>query len=227
GMLMVDGVLYMFVRNANREGEHCRLAWSHDRAVTWTWADWEFEEFGYCTLLNFGRNYEGARDEYVYVYSHDNPSAYVAADTMVLARVDKTSIADRAAYEFFTGLDGAGSPTWSRDISRRTAVFTHKNMCLRSGVSFNAPLGRYLWWQQLPHAPYGDTRFEGGLGVYDAPEPWGPWTTVYYTECWDVGPGETGSFPTKWMSEDGKTIYLVFSGDDAFSVRKATLMTAT
>ena len=96
-------------------------------------------------------------------------------------------------------------------------------VCLRSGVTYNAPLRRYLWWQQIPKAPYADTRFDGGLGVYDAPEPWGPWTAVYYTECWDVGPGETGSFPTKWMSADGRTVHLVFSGGDAFSVRKATL----
>jgi hypothetical protein len=40
---------------------------------------------------------------------------------------------------------------------------------------------------------------------------------------WDMGSGETGNFPPKWMSEDGRTIYLVFSGDDSFSVRKATL----
>jgi hypothetical protein len=40
---------------------------------------------------------------------------------------------------------------------------------------------------------------------------------------WDVGPGETASLPTKWMSADGKTVHLVFSGDDHFAVRKASL----
>jgi hypothetical protein len=68
-----------------------------------------------------------------------------------------------------------------------------------------------------------DTRFEGGFGVYDAPQPWGPWTTVYFTRKWDVGPGETCGFPTKWMSADGKTLQMVFSGDDSFSVREAVL----
>ena len=68
-----------------------------------------------------------------------------------------------------------------------------------------------------------DTRFEGGFGVYDAPEPWGPWTTAYFTEKWDVGPGDTASFPTRWMSADGKTLHLVFSWEDHFAVRKATL----
>jgi hypothetical protein len=65
-----------------------------------------------------------------------------------------------------------------------------------------------------------DTRFKGGFAIYDAPEPWGPWTNVYYTDEWDIGPGETASFPPKWMSADGKTCYLVFSGNDNFSVRK-------
>src|SRR5207249_3749377 len=31
-------------------------------------------------------------------------------------------------------------------------------------------------------------------------------------------------FPAKWMSGDGRTLHLVFSGDDNFSVRKATLV---
>jgi hypothetical protein len=66
-------------------------------------------------------------------------------------------------------------------------------------------------------------RFQGGFGIYDAPEPWGPWTTVFFTPDWDVGPGETSSFPTAWMSADGKTLHLMFSGDDSFSVRKAML----
>ena len=49
------------------------------------------------------------------------------------------------------------------------------------------------------------------------------WTTAFFTERWDTGPGEHGDFPSKWMSEDGRTLYLVFSGDDQFCVRKATL----
>ena len=159
----------------------------------------------------------------MYVYSHDHPSAYVGADRMILARVPKDRIAERSDYAFFTGLDAPGSAIWSGDVSQRQAVFEHAGNCLRSGVSYSAGLKRYLWWQQIPKKPYADTRFDGGFGMYDAPEPWGPWTAVYYTECWDVGPGETGSFPAKWMSSDGRTVHLVFSGDDTFAVRKAAL----
>ena len=48
--------------------------------------------------------------------------------------------------------------------------------------------------------------------------------SAFYTNDWDVGPGETNSLPTKWISEDGRKVHLVFSGDDYFSVRQAQLM---
>ena len=87
---------------------------------------------------------------------------------------------------------------------------------------------RYLWWQVIPRSERfdgneKDVRFVGGFGIYDAPEPWGPWRTAFYTEDWDVGPGETSRFPTKWISQDGRTCHLLFSGNDYFSVRKAIM----
>jgi hypothetical protein len=217
GMLMVNGVLFMWTRNAGNP----QLAWSKDHGQTWAWSDWTWTtSFGCPTFLNFGRNYAGARDDYVYVYSHDNHSAYLPADRMVLARVPKARIKDRDAYEFFAGRDARNQPIWTADIAQRVGVFAHEDRCYRSSISYNPGLKRYLWCQILPG---DDPRFRGGFGIYDAPEPWGPWTTAFFTETWDVGPGETGSFPTKWMSADGRTLHLVFSGDDYFSVRRAIL----
>ena len=215
GMLMVDGILYMWVRNA----DHSQLAWSKDLANTWTWSDWRFQEsFGCPTFLNFGKGYSNARDGFVYIYSHDSDSAYEPASRMVMARVPKTKLTQREAYLFFKTLSPEGNPIWTRDIKERGAVFNHFQRCYRSGITYNPGLQRYLWCQTLPG---GSPRFEGGFGIYDAPEPWGPWTTVFFTEKWDVGPGETSSLPTAWMSDDGLTVHLVFSGNDAFSVRRA------
>ncbi len=217
GILCVDGVLYLLARNL----DNSQLAWSSDHGASWTWADWRFEtSFGCPTFLNFGRDNAGSRDEYVYVYSHDVDSAYERADRMVLARVLSGQIAYREAWEFFTGLNSNDEPMWSDNIEERAGVFAHAGACYRSSVSYNAGLGRYLWCQT---GLGEDTRFVGGLAIYDAPEPWGPWTTVYFTNAWDVGPGESCSFPSKWISDDGLTAHLVFSGDDCFSVRRATL----
>jgi hypothetical protein len=226
--LMVDGVLYMWVRNANNNGRHCQLAHSTDYSENWTWSDWRFQEFGFCIFINYGQNYAGARDSYVYVVSHNGHDAYAAADEFILMRVPKESILQRSAYEFFVGLDANHNPLWSANIEDRGPVFENPGRALRSSINYNQPLGRYIWWQQDPTtggAGGVDTRFQGGFGIYDAPEPWGPWTTVYYTAQWDVGPGEHGNFPAKWMSSDGRTMHLIFSGDDAFSVRQVTLTT--
>src|SRR5262249_37914092 len=225
GILMVGGVLYLWARNAGNS----QLSWSSDRGQTWAWADWKFTtSFGCPTLLNFGPNYAGARDGFVYTYSHDSARGYEAADRMVLARVPQDRLRDRAAYEFFKELDAQGRPVWTKEIAHRGAVFTHRGRCYRSGITYNASLKRYLWVQIIPgtQGVKADTRFAGGFGIYDAPQPWGPWSTVFFTEKWDVGPGESASFPTRWMSVDGKTLYLVFSGDDSFSVRRSVLETA-
>jgi len=217
GLLMVDGVLYLLARNAGNS----QLAWSRDHGQTWTWCDWKFTTgFGYPTFINYGRNFAGARDEFAYIVSHDSDSAYTPADRMVLARVPKTPIPERVAYEFFAGTTADSKPEWTADIAQHAAAFTHRGYCYRSGLTYNAALKRYLWCQILPGP---DTRFEGGFGVYDAPEPWGPWTNAFFTPRWDVGPGESASIPTKWISDGGLTIHLVFSGDDHFSVRRGTI----
>ena len=221
GMLCVEGILYMLVRNVGNS----QVTWSDDHAVTWHRCDWKFEtSFGAPTFLNFSANYAGRRDNYVYLVSNDDDSAYTPADRMVMARVPLDQIRARKAYEFFQAVDAAGRPVWTKDIRERGGVFVNPGRCYRSGISYNAGLKRYLWCQILPFSTDSrGPRFQGGFGIYEAPEPWGPWCTVFYTENWDVGPGETSSFPTKWTSPDGRTCHLVFSGDDSFSVRRIEL----
>lgn len=218
GMLMVDGVLYMWVRNM----DNSRLAWSEDYAKTWEWGFGFDISFGCPTFLNFGKNYEGARDEYVYIYSQDGPSAYQSYDHIVMARVPKDKIKNRDAYEFFEKLDSSGEPVWTSDIHRRSPVFTHRNGCQRMDVVYNPGVRRYLLALGFDH--------HGGWGIFDAPEPWGPWTTAFYTKDWGLGETHGYRLPSRWISADGKTMYLVFSGRtynnivyDAFCVRRLDL----
>jgi hypothetical protein len=144
---------------------------------------------------------------------------------MVLARALRDQLEHKEAYEFFSGIDENHQPIWTPRVESRKPVFEHPNGCYRGGITYHPGLKRYLWVQILPQSqdPRGP-RFQGGFGVYDAPEPWGPWTTVYFTRRWDVGPGETATFPAKWISSDGRKLHLVFSGEDHFSVREATLI---
>lgn len=230
GILMVDGVLYLWVRNVGNS----QLMSSKDRGRTWE-AGFKFETgFGSPVFLNFGRDYRGARDGFVYTYSQDGPSAYESDNQLALARVPKRRIADRSAWEFFSGLDRNGRPVWTTGIGQRGAVFTYAGNCQRSDAVYNPGLGRYLLALGYGHS--------GDWGLFDAPEPWGPWTTVYHNDAaksgagggaWGI-PGTHGyRLPAKWISRDGRTMTPVFSGVraremtyDAFCTRTIRLEAA-
>lgn len=232
GMLMVDKILYMFVRNykpANSDDyTNSRLAWSSNLGVNWTWADWHFSDtFGCPEFVQFGKSYQQARDEYVYIVSQDNDNAYKFSPDIVMLRVSKDKVSDRNCYEFFAGLNPTGKPIWSSDIAERKPIFTDPNGTQRIAITYNAALSRYIL--TTTHLPQGsEATHTPALGVFDAPEPWGPWTTVYYNDHWSEDfRTYHHKFPTKWMSDDGKTMWLLFSGLDggyySFCLRKATL----
>ena len=213
GILMVDGVLYIWVRNVGNS----QIAWSRDRGKTWQWGFKMDAGFGSPAFLNFGRNYTGARDGYVYTYSQDGPSAYESDNAVALARVPKDRVRERDAWEFFERLDDGGRPVWTADIARRGAVFAYPANCQRLDVVYDAGIRRYLMALGYDHA--------GGWGLFDAPEPWGPWTTVLHRE-WDVAGTHGYRLPAKWISADGLTLTLVFSGvnpNDAFCTRELKL----
>jgi len=216
GLLSLNGILYMWVRNTG----NATLVWSPDHSKTWHWGFRFHTSFGCPTFLNFGKKYQGASDDYVYIYSQDGPSAYESYDQIVLARVPRSNVTDQSDYQFFQGVDMNGNPLWTSDINRRGPVFEYPGHCQRIEVVYNPGIKRYLMVLGYNH--------KGGWGIFDAPEPWGPWTTVFHTEKWDI-PGTHGyRFPTKWIQNGGQTMHLVFSGVsakgyDAFCVRKMFL----
>jgi hypothetical protein len=231
GLLMADRVLWMFVRNYKVDGNyrHSRLAWSKDYEKSWTWAGWHFSgTFGCPEFIQFGPNYRGARDSFVYVVSQANDDAYEYSPDVVMARVPTDKIGDRGAYEFFSGLGPRGRPAWSSDIAKRKPVFTDPRGVMRISMAYNAALRRYI--MTASHR-VGEGPHNASLGVFDSPEPWGPWATVYYDDHW-AGNDRVyhHKFPTKWMSADGRTMWLLYSGlggsNYAFVLRKATLAPA-
>jgi hypothetical protein len=212
GMLMADGAVYLWVRNL----KNAQLWRSPDRLRTWEKGFTFDRGFGSPAFLNFGRNYAGARDGYVYAYSQEGPSAYEVDDGVVLARAPKARLMDRAAWEFRAG--GA----WSRDIAAARPVFRYPGHVQRVDAVWHAVAKRVLLV-----VSYGHT---GGWGIYDAPDPWGPWTTVFHTEYWGLGGTHGYRIPGKWIAPDGRSLALVFSGliydgtsYDAFCVRQMKL----
>ncbi|HET6383671.1 MAG TPA: DUF4185 domain-containing protein [Armatimonadota bacterium] len=237
GILSVDGVLYAWenMQDGVWPNVNDRLDWSDDLGATWRHSPWVFPRgpglLKPGVFLNFGKDYAGVPHRlrgFVYftgVRQGDETRSY-------LGRAPQNKIVDKRAYEFFEGVLPGGRPLWSRDVNKATPIFIDE----RGGevmMSYDPGIKRYL-----------ASSYHGGpgqLGIFDAPEPWGPWTTVAYYEDWgkmgSEGEGLTCSFPEKWMSKDGLTAWCVFSvygpgakeginAHDRFNLVKTTLQLA-
>jgi len=222
GLICIDGILYMGIVEQGR-WLRWKIGRSADYGKNWQFNGqpfndyWDFAEkdgaFSDTTFLNFGRNYQDAKDEYVYAYSQDNRanhSSYGKTHAISMFRIHKDNLMNIKACEFFAGLDSSGHPLWIRNIFERKPVFSDpKGVGWGTRVVYNPGIKRYLLttWHS----------WDGSWGIFDAPEPWGPWTTVAYYEQWlDDIPKFGFDFPQKWMSCDGLILWMVFSGTEMY-----------
>ena len=256
GTIALDGRIYQFLNTLERGAPSARarnfvgtkLIYSPDNGRTWrnqdgstpvVWEGWEnrsrksmlfFEEpqnsFSLLSVLQMGRNYEANRDGYVYIYAC-NGNTEGTMNQLVLCRVPKAHILDRAAYEFFSGLKPDGSATWTRDINVRAVVHTFPSGWVniagvphawQPSVVHNAPLGVYMmanWGNGI--APDGAGFVKPCyIGFWTAPNPWGPWTQIHEGTAWTPAnePGSRAYMPIiapKWISKDGKSFWIVWS----------------
>ncbi len=233
GLICISGVLYMWWGPGSNTTSYTetRLCESADHGAHWTQSTWNLADTDGAlimpTVCQFGQDYAGARDGYVYHYFIRKQGSPSSLDVhkpgqIDLARVPGNEMMTLSAYEWFSGMSG-GDPTWSVNAADRQPVFEDPEgvgWCM--SVSHNAGLGRYVLCTEHTAS------FEGNLGMFDAPEPWGPWTTVKYYSRWrgspsDTVPGSRGfywDFSGKWLSADGKDFTLVFTGvggDDSWN----------
>ncbi len=213
GMLSSDGVLHAWILAAGAAPVDVRLARSFDLSQTWLLEAWSFPGvvggFYPLTFVNFGRDNVGARDDFVYLYGKKwsgGPDPY-AGDDSHLARVPRAAVDDRAQYEFFRGTNDAGDPLWSSDFGEASPAISDPSGIDAPSVAYHYGLQRYL--ATTAHAQQAQK-----LSVFDAPEPWGPWTTVVYHENWgEWGASESLGYtlPAKWIDLGDGTLWMVFS----------------
>ncbi len=198
-----------------------RLHSSKDHGRTWTDHGVLFDEpkgqFGNVCVIQYGQDYAGTpspRKDYVYLYSTENKEPAANRD-ILLARCDKDRLRQRGAYEFFSGT--ADSPSWSKDLGKAQSVF-HATGGVSWWVScvYDVALKRYLLL--ATHPPFGG-QFQDhkGFGMFEAERPWGPWKAIIYTrDAGDIIQGMTEgisfTIPSKWIQEEGKTLWMVFAG---------------
>ena len=223
----------------NRDGStpvrrESRLALSRDTLVF-------FKEpqnaFTLLTFLQMGRNYQDNTDGYVYVYS-PNGIAEDTVNELVMFRVPKTRVSDRAAFEYFAGLRADGSANWAKDINERRVVHTFprgwgpqpglaRAWAWLPSVVYNKALGIYMMANCACGVGDGDvpdycgTKDEGGaarpsyLGFWIASSPWGPWIQIYEETKWTPADdpavrADAAHIAPKWIAKDGTSFWLTW-----------------
>lgn len=182
-------------------------------------------------FIQFSKDYAGARDGYVYASfpagedaSGHTGSYWENGDYLLLGRAPRYEILNRSAWELYAGYENDQTPLWSPEDAHAQPIFRYPRMTGENHISYNAGIGRYIMGnygfldpQDRPrpyHTPGGwpYSALRSQLTLFEAPEPWGPWSLFYQDDDWGTYGDYQPNFPTKWMSADGKTMLMVSSG---------------
>ena len=230
GMICVDGVLYLAFQNMNgmvRPPFSDKSQHGSDAAIVCTAPRWNYwvpalanlggkpmfpgYRFGGPAFINFGKNNENARDNFVYAVSGDQ---WDNGGNLRLGRTPKEKISDVSEWEWVCAFKASGEPVWSKDLTAAVPVLSRYKQIGLPEMVYLAGIGRYIL---LTWALHKDFSPEDGtdLFIYESPEPWGPFSLVYFEEYW-----ETKDFtpycprlPLKWAEPDGVSCWMQFSGN--------------
>jgi hypothetical protein len=230
GVISVDGVLYLAFQNLlgkkrpvhgtrSQHGSDAAIVASTDHGRTWRPAIKEIKQpmfpgsrFGGPSFVNFGRDNQGARDEYVYAVSADQ---WDNGSELMLGRVLKTRIQEQKAWEWVSTIGQDGSPKWTTALDEATPVLTRDRQISLPEMVYLHAIQRYLlltWSLKQDFSPeHGSELF-----AYEAREPWGPFRLVHHEDSWEDA--ETTPYcprlPLKWVKQSEKEItgWLQFSG---------------
>lgn len=175
--------------------------------------------FSFISVAQYGKDYQENKDGYIYIYS---PEGKLKASNLNMARVKKEDILDRSKWEYFTQINEKGNAEWIMgDITKRGIVHEFPE-----GWGFYSWSPSVVWNEKLsvfimvtggtqPPGTTGTHEESGSLMFLHAENPWGPWKQFYWKENWQVGEDINRLYlpqlAPKWISEDGKTMQIVFS----------------
>lgn len=234
GLACVDGVLYLSVSRHyyyNTSPFWIQNAWdssivkSEDYGETWSaaprfgTATFPGASFGAPFFVHFGKDgHTDVPHAKSYIYAVSSDGVWNNGSSMALGRVPSERIGalDRGDWEFIQGF-ADGEPVWGARHDTARAVFRSPGRTSMTGVQYLSPLGIYVMPQwHYPHLdrPHPDrwqvTRWE----LYQAAEPWGPWT-LFHEGVFAPQAFYNPSIPAKFVSEDGLSFWIFTAGDFA------------
>lgn len=180
--------------------------------------------FSFISIAQFGQDYNENRDGHVYLYS---PEGKLKSYILNMARVKKEDILDRNKWEYFTQINKDGDAEWAMgDISKRGIMYQFPEgwgfYSWSPSVVWNEKLGVFIMVTGGTQRPgTGDPmatwphKESGSLMMLWSENPWGPWTQFSYIEDWKAERESNRHYlpqlSSKWISEDGTGMYIIFS----------------
>ena len=144
--------------------------------------------------------------------------SWISADQIYLARVRPSiaNINDLTKYELFAGHDPAGRPVWTNDFAKIKPLLDWNNNMGVATVTYDPPLKKYL----MCVTDGWPTCARMHTYILEADALTGPWRLVTYLKDF----GEQAyfvNFPSKFISADGRTLWLCYSANFASGWNKA------
>ncbi len=166
-------------------------------------------------FVDFGKNMEHSPDGKAYLTAHGASdgenrrfgyNSWITGDEIYLIRVTPTieNMNDASKYEFF---DGKG---WTKDFSKIKPIAQWRDKMGCVTMTYNAPLKKYLMC--VTDGMTTGRRFN--TYILESDNITGPFKIVQYLKEF----GEQGyfvNFPSKFISDDGMTLWLSYSGNFA------------
>jgi len=139
-----------------------------------------------------GKNYELNHDGYVYSFGIPQPGRWHGG--IYLARISKQKILDYGAYEYFVGMEGEVA-LWSL-LQSEAKPLPGLTTADQISAMYHPEIKRYLLLTSRD--------------LFDAPNPWGPWT---YAGSWarPSPAGWAGGYQPGIISKDVGSDYFWFT----------------
>jgi hypothetical protein len=230
GLASIDGVLYMTVsRHLNPDyAPWIQQTWdasiikSTDHGETWTPSGaiglnksmFPGRVFSTPFFVSYDKDGAGAQDNYIYSVSNDG--SWNNGNYMVLGRVKRDRIVQLrpADWEFVHNYDPKGRVIWGPRHENAVSIFYNPGRASMTGIHWIEPLGLYIlpqWY--YTHLDDAKRRWKATcLEFYQAASPWGPWS-LFHARHFEPQGWYNPSIPAKYISGDGRTMWLFVAGD--------------
>jgi len=173
-------------------------------------------------FVDFGKNMAYSPDGKAYLAAHGADTtdtnwqfwndSWITGDQVYILRVIPSieNMNDKSKYEYFGGKDDNGDPIWTNDFKEMKPLLEWNDNMGCVTITYNAPLKKYL----MCVTDGGNTVSKMNTYILESDRLTGEWKIVVYLKDF----GEQAYFvniPSKFISKDGKEMWLLYSGNFA------------